>query len=419
MLLVSMFGSCLGFIVQGLSTSFHMLVLGRALAGMFGASIPIAQSTVADLVPHQDRPKYFAIQGVVLSVAFMFGPGIGAGLAEFSLRTPLFVAAGLAGFGFLLVSYHFKEPERCSFADETEPSAKESDEGMEELKSRRNRCIACILVASFTSMLSFAAWLYFSGLYVFKRFGWGPLSYGFLSMALASVSVFVQTFPYARIVKRLGKHGATLLGVAFQGVGMLGVAAVGGEVSKITGLPLLAVASGFITIGYAILNPSLTAVLSRHASSSDQGSILGLSQGLQAFARVAGPLLYGSIFDIDASMSYIIAAAIAACSAVFVNLSMRINAVSTRPAQLHVSTTPRTTVSSEELIASLQQEVAELRKQLAARNITNDYTAPSSTVISNVALRQYRAPSNDDYIEFPPVYVSPSYHLSPHRYVAP
>lgn len=383
LLLVSLLGSCIGFLVQGWSPTFAALLIGRAIAGVFGGSIPIAQSTVADLVDlPSERAKYFAIQGIVLSVAFMFGPGIGAGLALFSLRTPMLVSAGLAGFGFLLCLFYFPAHKNLTSSKgdkDVERNEEKEDNSMQlQNKARNRRCVLLILASSFMSMLSFAAFLYFSGLLLYKRFGWGPLEYGFVSMASATLSVLVQAIPYVKLVQNLGKHGTAILGAILQAVGMLGIAAVDGEVGKVRGLPLFALSVAFLSAGFAILMPSLTAALSRHATATKQGFVLGISQGLQAAARVVGPLVYGVSFDSNASLPYIVAAAASVVCACLLFVALRTTIDDAKEysdktaghAAILPEIFPDDFVADDELISELQKENDRLRQQLAQQTIS-------------------------------------------------
>jgi len=112
LMLLSLFGSFAGFMFQGLAWNVTSFILARIVAGASGGSIPICQSYIADVIPVAQRGRYFAILGSVVVTAFLFGPGIGAGLAQFTLQTPMFAAAGLALFGWIIAFFFFQEPSR-------------------------------------------------------------------------------------------------------------------------------------------------------------------------------------------------------------------------------------------------------------------------------------------------------------------
>lgn len=100
LILASMLGSCIGFLLQGFSQSFIGFLLARCAAGAVGSSVPVAQAYVADVTSVAERARLLAGLGSVIGVSFAFGPSIGAGLSTFGLRVPMFVSSGIAFVGF-------------------------------------------------------------------------------------------------------------------------------------------------------------------------------------------------------------------------------------------------------------------------------------------------------------------------------
>uniref|UniRef100_A0A7S3K2E7 Major facilitator superfamily (MFS) profile domain-containing protein n=1 Tax=Aureoumbra lagunensis TaxID=44058 RepID=A0A7S3K2E7_9STRA len=154
------------------------------------------------------------------------------------------------------------------------------------------------------------------GILVFGRALWKTLEYGFMAMAFASMSVFIQGGLYPYLIKYFGKHGLIILGSCCMVIGNLSFAAVRSR-QKFRAMPLLIISLFFLCFGFSILSPSITAVLSRYAPADRQGAILGTSQGLQALSRVLGPLLFGGLFGINAASCYIVASFFALVSALF------------------------------------------------------------------------------------------------------
>eukprot|EP00486_Rosalina_sp_Unknown_P001230 CAMPEP_0201565300 /NCGR_PEP_ID=MMETSP0190_2-20130828/4314_1 /ASSEMBLY_ACC=CAM_ASM_000263 /TAXON_ID=37353 /ORGANISM="Rosalina sp." /LENGTH=336 /DNA_ID=CAMNT_0047982629 /DNA_START=36 /DNA_END=1047 /DNA_ORIENTATION=+ len=109
MILFSLFGTCVGFLCCGLANDYGQLLAFRFLTGLFGATSPVAMAYIADVVPSASRPKYLAATGAVISLAFIMGPGLGSGLAEFGIRVPFFVSSGLGAFGFIFAFIFLKE----------------------------------------------------------------------------------------------------------------------------------------------------------------------------------------------------------------------------------------------------------------------------------------------------------------------
>ena len=327
LMMMSLFGSFVGFLFQGLAWNILSFILARVVAGLFGGSIPICQSYIADVIPVQQRGRYFAILGSVIVVAFLFGPGIGAGLAEFTLQTPMFVSSSIAAFGLILAFFFFKEPrhlqkEEKEGEEETEEgvgegnpdSENETDsiltDSVDKYASKKYQwLVRGLWVVSFFNMLGFSAIIYFFGLFVFDQFGWGTLEVGFSTMLMGIFQVTIQILLFPKLQNRLGKHGCGILGSTLSSIGLLLFGFVKGDSKEVNGLPLLVLAVAFASFGNAMSVPSLSSVLSRYTSQAKQGATLGVAQSAEALARTVGPLLWGSIYESSRHLPFQISAA--------------------------------------------------------------------------------------------------------------
>lgn len=110
-LTLSLFGTSLGLgltAVAILSRSLSLLLLGRALTGILGASQPLAQATVTDIAPPSRKALMLGWVAVAMTVGMLAGPLIGGLLVKpwlpLGLALPFVVAALLAclNAGFLL-----------------------------------------------------------------------------------------------------------------------------------------------------------------------------------------------------------------------------------------------------------------------------------------------------------------------------
>src|SRR5258708_22543762 len=93
------FGSLLGAAASYLASAFApdlwWLFVGRAVAGITGASFSAAGSYVADITPPEKRAQSFGLIGAAFGLGFVLGPALGGLLGQYGLRVPYFVAAGL------------------------------------------------------------------------------------------------------------------------------------------------------------------------------------------------------------------------------------------------------------------------------------------------------------------------------------
>ena len=81
----------------------------------------------------------------------------------------------------------------------------------------------------------------------------------------------------------------------------------------------------FLAIGYGLASPSVVAILSRYASATNQGSVLGIGTSMSAFARVAGPITMGYVYEESKSLPFYIGSIIAVLNAALVFVVLVLN----------------------------------------------------------------------------------------------
>jgi hypothetical protein len=252
----------------------------------------------------------------------MFGPGVGAGLSQFTLQTPMFVSAALAALGWVFTWWKFREPVRAKAtntpAQDEKPSegkqeavpplSAQDGQGDAKATSQTRTLMVLLCVVSLTGVLGFSAYLYFFGIFIFDQFGYGSLEFGFISMAVSVLSVVNQMGTYTAAQKRIGNHGLNIIGSLLMALGLMLLAICGGDARAFRGVPLMCIGLVVMGLGTSYSTPASTALLSQYTPPSQQGSIMGISQSLQALARTIGPLMWGAIYTINNSLPFAVGA---------------------------------------------------------------------------------------------------------------
>lgn len=101
-LVLAMLGFALSYLLLALADSLWMLFLGRALAGLTGASVATAMACAADLGTHGQRTRHFGWLYAGLALGMILGPALGGLLAVHGTTLPLLLAAGLCLLNALL-----------------------------------------------------------------------------------------------------------------------------------------------------------------------------------------------------------------------------------------------------------------------------------------------------------------------------
>ena len=100
-ILLSLFGFVIDYLLLAIAPTFGWLVVGRLIAGFFGASFSTANSYIADVSTEENRSKNFGMLGAAFGVGFIIGPLMGGLLGEIGLRVPFYVAAALTFINLL------------------------------------------------------------------------------------------------------------------------------------------------------------------------------------------------------------------------------------------------------------------------------------------------------------------------------
>src|SRR5919205_3082532 len=100
-ILLALVGLGCDYVLLSLAPSIWWLVLGRIIAGAFGATFTPAGAYIADVSPPEKRAANFRLLGVAVGLGFIAGPALGGLLGASNLRLPFIVCAGLTFINFL------------------------------------------------------------------------------------------------------------------------------------------------------------------------------------------------------------------------------------------------------------------------------------------------------------------------------
>ena len=110
LLLISQFGTLLGFVILAMSPNIYWVYASRIVDGMFGGNFPIAKAIIGDVVEPKDRSKEMTNVGTAHNLANLVGPAIGGLLSESTgLVGPALVAAFLSLITIIMTILYIEE----------------------------------------------------------------------------------------------------------------------------------------------------------------------------------------------------------------------------------------------------------------------------------------------------------------------
>ena len=291
----SLFGNMLGFLVFAFASNVFMLFAARIITGIAAASIPTAQAYIADSTDETNRAKGMAIIGLAFGLGLVMGPPLGGILSSYGMDLHLApnllpgAAAATLSMTALLMAV-FALPESLRKSNEPAPrrfSPVDRETWALFFRTRGLRLGGGALAVLMCTLASLAPILVLVGR---DRYGLSARDVGYLLGVMGIVVVILQFTAIHRLSTRFGDVGAGIIGA---------VALIGGLVlvPLTTGLASLVVATCLMGVGHGLINPALSAFISKVAPESHRGGILGLAHSLNALARVAGPPIAGLAYD--------------------------------------------------------------------------------------------------------------------------
>src|SRR5215211_8655943 len=101
-LLLSLVGSAIGYIIFGVGGALWILFLSRLIDGITAGNQSVAAAYIADISSPEVRAKNFTLIGMAWGIGLVIGPATGAALGQWWLDAPAFLAAGFSLLALLL-----------------------------------------------------------------------------------------------------------------------------------------------------------------------------------------------------------------------------------------------------------------------------------------------------------------------------
>lgn len=287
LLLGSLLAFGVDFLLTGLAKSMAWLFIGRAFAGVFGASYAAAGAYIGDISDDSNRSRNFGFIGAAWGSGFTVGPAIGGFVAaHVDPRAPFFLAAALAlanvAFGFFVLPESLPPERRRKFE-----WARANPFGA--LKSLTHLpMIAGLLFAMFLYQVAHDSLPALWAFYTQAKFGWDTTQIGWSLTFVGVMTVIVMGGLTGIVVPKLGERRAIVLGFLLMTVGFLGYALV-----PMGWMIYPALALGALG---GIANPSVQSVMSKQAGPSAQGELQGALASIASIAAVLSPIFMTQLF---------------------------------------------------------------------------------------------------------------------------
>jgi MFS family permease len=296
-----------------------LILLARVGAGVAGATIGTAQAVIADATPPERRARGMALIGAAFGIGFTFGPL----LAFASLFVPTKAAPGMAAsflslVALLLALALLPETRRADGSAAGRRHWLRLGATAEVLRMPVIGALvftfflATVAFGSLESTLALMNQVLLSAGKVVRMdemsdeqldevFRKSSLIFAYVGLVL----MLVQGVIYRRLVGRVGEVRFMRVGVLLMVVGLGCVIATVRAVARgtLAGegaiIPAALAVLAVLVAGFALMTPSVQALISKRADPNRQGEILGVNQSMAALARILGPAIGSYLFFVE------------------------------------------------------------------------------------------------------------------------
>lgn len=284
-LLVSIAGAAIDFLVMALSQSFWVLLVGRAISGMTAANLAVATAYVSDITAEQERAKRFGYMSACFGIGFIIGPVLGGLLGAVWLRAPFAAAAVLNAVNFFLVYAVLPE-------SRTIVPAPFDLFAMNPLAPMRRALGLTPLLPLFAISLIFGLVGNIPGtiwvLYGQDRFQWSSVAVGLSLASFGLCHAAAQAFLTGPIAARFGELRTIVIGIVFDSAAFIVMSAA------TQGWVAFALSPLFALGGVGI--PALQSLMANHVSDDKQGELQGVLASIASLTSIIGPLVGTSVY---------------------------------------------------------------------------------------------------------------------------
>lgn len=275
-LIFSLAGTVLSFVMLALAQSITMLFLARIVDGLSGGNISTARAYVADITEPKDRSRAYGIIGAAFGLGFILGPALSGILAPISYTAPIWAAAGITAVATFMATVWLPETVHRAPASTGSPFR-----SLGQLW--RRPIIRRVLVIDFVYWCAFAVFQTTFALFVARRFGFDAGQTGYFFAAFGVLGAVVQGIMIRPVVARLGDKATFILGLICSMVGLV-AATLTWSVS------LFALALVPLALGIGFGHPTMSSMVSRAAREDEQGRVQGAASAVESLGRTIGPV---------------------------------------------------------------------------------------------------------------------------------
>jgi DHA1 family tetracycline resistance protein-like MFS transporter len=296
-----------------------ILFLARAIDGITGGNISIANAYLADLSSDSTRSKNFGKMAISSNLGFILGPALAGilGGTIYGTILPVLAALILSLVTTIVIVFLLKEskprseemlvPEQGTIRKAFSQECREcySDIGTKKLKLQdifKLKHVSFLLVLYFLIFLGFNVYYAAFPTHATKDLKWSVTQLGIFYAILSGIMVFIQGPVLRKALKKFSEEKLVIIGSIILGTNF--ILFVSNNIVSVSAAIVL------FAVGNGLMWPSFMSILSRYAGSKLQGSVQGVAGSFGGLASILGLILGGFLYNAIGAITFLISAGV-------------------------------------------------------------------------------------------------------------
>jgi MFS transporter, DHA1 family, tetracycline resistance protein len=296
-----------------------VLFLARAVDGITGGNISVANAYLADLSSDRTRSKNFGKMAISSNLGFILGPALAGilGGTIYGAILPVLAAlilslATLIVIGFLLreskpSSQEMLVPEEGTIRKVFSQECREPYSTVNTKKPRlrdvfKLKHISFLLILYFLIFLGFNIYYASFPTHAAKDLKWSVTQLGIFYAVLSGIMVLIQGPVLRKALKKFSEEKLVIIGSMILGTNF--ILFVSNNIVSVGGAVIL------FAVGNGLMWPSFMSILSRRAGSKLQGAVQGVAGSFGGLASIVGLTLGGFLYNSIGGSTFLISAGI-------------------------------------------------------------------------------------------------------------
>ena len=298
-----------------------ILFLARAIDGITGGNISVANAYLSDLSSDESRSKNFGKLAISSNLGFILGPALAGilGGTIFGSILPVLAALILSLVTIIVIGFLLREskpipsskeilvPEETTIRKVFAQECRETYSTVNTTKPRfqdvfKLRHISFLLVLYFLIFLGFNIYYAVFPTHAANDLKWSITQLGIFYAVLSGIMVLVQGPVLRKALKKFSEEKLVFIGSLILATNFIlfvsnNIFAVGGAVV-------------LFAVGNGLMWPSFMSILSRRAGSKLQGAVQGVAGSFGGLASIVGLTLGGFLYNSIGVASFLISAGV-------------------------------------------------------------------------------------------------------------